>query len=497
MTPQAIHINSTQRLLHLIMAVATIAIGMSISSCQNEMVSDDPTLRLSFSEDTVRFDTIFTGVGTSTQKIIVHNTNRNALRINRIWTDSAQHYFKINIDGETDLSRLSGFELRGGDSIYIFIRSLIDLQNQNNPVLIEDAINFEVNSHVDRIRLEAYGQDVHLIKSQNLRSEWEQMRFRNDKPYLIYDTMVVGGKTVFEPGARLYMHQGASLTTWGNVEVMGTTESPVVVMGDRRDYLFGMRQVPYSYAAGQWDGIYLMQNEEGSINSYQINHLEVISANVGLYCASLRKDNIRPIYHINGCRIHNHAAYGIVVSSANSDIFNTEVSNAAGYCVYLSGGNHRIIHTTIASYFNSTDVHIQSHPREDMAALYIDNLDKNAGNTVVDVWNSIVTGVRDNQVVVATPFPQYYTGKMFGNYLKCDTLQIPQAFDNVYASENDTVFVNTYFKYDKFEYYNFQLDSLSPACMIADPDVTQQFDHDRLGRERDLEKPDAGCYARP
>ena len=81
-----------------------------------------------------------------------------------------------------------------------------------------------------------------------------------------------------------------------------------------------------------------------------------------------------------------------------------------------------------------------------------------------------------------------------GNYLQTDSLPETFAQQNVYASDSDSiVFRNVYYLLKEYRYYDFQLDSLSPARGIADSVVALQYQYDRLGIRRKT-KPDAGCY---
>ena len=90
--------------------------------------------------------------------------------------------------------------------------------------------------------------------------------------------------------------------------------------------------------------------------------------------------------------------------------------------------------------------------------------------------------------------PDYYEGRFEGNYLYADSLPESFARNNVYASDSDTVvFRNIYYLYKEYKYYDFQLDSLSPARGIADSIVAKDYPADRLGNIR-KPKPDAGCY---
>jgi hypothetical protein len=96
--------------------------------------------------------------------------------------------------------------------------------------------------------------------------------------------------------------------------------------------------------------------------------------------------------------------------------------------------------------------------------------------------------------VVATPLTEQYEGRFVGNYLRADSLSELFATNNVYATEEDTaVFRNIYYLYKKYHYYDFHLDSLSPARGIADSIVALSYPVDRAGVAR-KEHPDAGCY---
>lgn len=471
------------------------AILCLLASCHESVVSDDPALQLTFSKDTLRFDTVFSQIGSSTLRLMVHNGNRNALSISKIWMQNGQ-YFRANVDGEPTLSNLTNYQLNGGDSLYVFVRVYVDPLNQNSPVLLRDSLCFAVNGKVQHVFLEAYGQDVHIIRTDKRRTEFaHDAIFNADNPYLLYDTVLVGGKLILPAGTRIYFHEGASLWALGDVDAQGTLEQPILIRGDRCDRLWD--SVPYLYAAGQWDGFYLINYADAPAATYHLNYVNILSGNIGLYVQSERKKDL-PLLTMTNCRVHNHTLYGLVLQHINATIANTEISNCASYCVYLSGGEQQFVHTTIASYFNNGNIYVQNTTRKDQAAVYIDNLNKEC-QTTTSFCNSIITGVRRNQLVVATPLSRYYPGTFIGNYLKTDTLSLPNACHNVYWQENDSVqvFRNDFYSRNGYRYFDFQLDSLSPALGIADSITALSYPTDRLGIPRigiDSLCPDAGCY---
>ena len=470
----------------------------ALVGCREYRISEDPSLRLTFSKDTVSFDTVFTAEGSATAQVLVYNRNASALLIDRIWLENGTAY-RVNIDGEADLSRLQPMQINGGDSMFVFVRVHINPTEQNNPILVTDQLHFHLSSGTTQdVELEAYGQDVTRIGHVGCgRTEVGSFTFTAEKPYILYDTMVVGGALKMEEGATLYMHANACLFALGNVTAQGRLEHPITIRGDRLDRLFD--SVPYAYAGGSWNGIYLQASKP---HKYTFEYVDILSGNVGLYCYSTQTTNL-PNLRMDGCRIHNHAQYGLVLLDIDALVTNCEISNCASYCVYCGGGTHDFVHTTVASYFGNTDIRIQSVSKADAAAVFIDNLAKTGNQTVTSFYNSIITGYLTNQIVVATPFDRYYPGSFVGNYLKTDTLRVPHATDNVYWQkpgryEEDTVkvFVNDFYKYKEYVYYDFHLDSLSPAIGIGDRIAALPYpaDRDRDGVNRPLTRPDAGCY---
>ena len=468
-----------------------IGVVCFLAGCREYRISDDPALRLSFSTDTLRFDTVFTEQGSAALQLMVYNRNASALLIDRVWLDDGS-VFHVNIDGEQDLDRLTQLTVNGGDSAFVFVRLKPGRNNSSIPLLIEDCLHFHLATGTTQdVLLEAYGQDAVRIGRVGCgRTQYAACTFTADKPYIIFDTLIVQGALTMETGTCLYMHSGACIYALGDVSALGTLEHPIVIRGDRLDRLFD--SVPYAYAGGSWNGIYLQSEKP---QTYDFRYVDILSGNVGLLSSSSCTDAL-PQLNMEGCRIHNHTQYGLILVNTDARVTNTEISNCASYCVYCSGGKHDFVHTTVASYFGFTNIRIQSVAKDDVSAVYIDNLGKTAPQTVTSFYNSIITGYRSNQLVVATPLDRFYPGAFVGNYLKTDTLAVPHAHGNTYWQTADTadLFVNDFYKYKEYIYYDFHLDSLSPAIGIADSLTAVPYPLDRDGVSRALTLPDAGCY---
>lgn len=311
-----------------------IVCAMALLGCKEYHPSDDPSLRLSFSTDTLCFDTVITEQGSATLQLKVYNRNASALVIKRIWLEDGEA-FTINIDGEADIERMTNMTIYGGDSLFVFVR-VTDFgpMSEDTPVRFEDILHFHLASGVTQdVLLEAYGQNVTRIgKAGCGRTEIPgDLTLTAAKPYLLFDTIIVGGKLTIEPGATLFMHRGACIFALSDVDALGTLDAPIIIRGDRLDHLFD--SVPYLYAGGAWDGIYL-QSENPC--AYRFSYVDILSGKIGLYCLSTCIAPL-PTLRMDGCRIHNHALYGLVLSNIDALITNTEISNCASYCVYCSG----------------------------------------------------------------------------------------------------------------------------------------------------------------
>lgn len=451
-------------------------------ACENRL-TDDPSARLTFSLDTLRFDTVFTNAGSSTRTIIIRNENKRALQISRVRMQSGES-FRINLDGEQKPDMLRDIVIGGGDSLFLFVRATIDPADRDKPAFIEDRVIFELGEQKQELVLEAYGWDVELIDSLYIGRDTTLL---GRKPYLVRNGIYIdkGALLSIAPGCRFYMHDTAKVVCLGGISACGTLEEPVWFGSDRLDDIYeGIR---YIYVGGKWNGIYLFEPD-----SVRLDYTEIVSGQIALYVYGSGKEHLS----LSNCRIHNHSVYGLALLDVDANVVNTEISNCAEYCVYASGGKHNFVHTTIASFFNYTQYVIQTtHRNDNVSPFFINNISKNRRKTEVRMYNSIIAGVKQNSLMLATPLGDYYSGEFAYSYLQTDTLGQRFAHDNVYGQKRDTtLFVCDLYK-DKEQYYDFRLDSLSPARDIADSLIATRYPLDRLGKNR-LEdgKPDAGCY---
>ena len=124
--------------------VVYIVCILAFIGCREYQVSDDPSLRLAFSADTICFDTLFSEQGSATAQLVVYNPNKNALVVDKIWMEDGEA-FRANIDGEPALERLTELTIFGKDSILVFLR-VTDFgpMAEEGAILIEDRLHFHL-----------------------------------------------------------------------------------------------------------------------------------------------------------------------------------------------------------------------------------------------------------------------------------------------------------------------------------------------------------------
>jgi len=475
----------------LFFVIVALVVQMLIPSCIDESISADTSLKLDFSVDTLQFDTVFTTIGSSTSQIKVYNPNKKNLKISAIGLGmGANSPYRINVDGSTSkTNQFTDIELRAGDSLFVFVEVTIDPLRTNAAVFVKDSIVFLTNSNRQDVKLLAYGQDMEILSNRTIRND---TTLTGEKPYLVYGDLVVDtAKTLtLNPGCRLYFHNQVSLVVYGNLIANGTRELPVLLRGDRTDRIF--TDIPYNYVSNQWGGMLLL-NEEGK---HKLNYVTMNSGYAGVYLSNQNR-NKRPSLEMINCRIHNFLKYGLVVQNADVLVANTEISNTGAYSVYLNGGKHTFIHTTIANYFNSTNVRIQPSARENYAAVMIMELNRIIPMETV-FENCIISGSSTDEMDIMTRFSEQYHGLFSNSYIrKTKPATESPVFRQISwydKNKRDTVFVNTYFDNEKLIYYNFMPDSVSPARNIGSMDAALKYPFDINGNSRlEDNKPDAGA----
>ena len=73
------------RLLRLLPLVLACLLGLCLpTACINDDITTSPSATLTFSRDTLSFDTVFTELGTPTARLLVYNRNSKGVSLSLI-----------------------------------------------------------------------------------------------------------------------------------------------------------------------------------------------------------------------------------------------------------------------------------------------------------------------------------------------------------------------------------------------------------------------------
>ena len=456
-----------------------------VAACSDdESFSVSRSHLLTFSEDTIRMDTVFSRVPTPTQSFWVYNRSGDGIRCSSVkLAKGNQTGFRVNVDGvylgSSRGYQVQNVEIRNKDSIRVFVELTSPDNGADGPMLLEDDLVFMLESGVEqKVNLCAYTWDAELLSDVVIMGD---STLGGEKPTVIYGPLRVdSGATLHIPaGKTLYFHAGAGIEVYGRLLVEGTADANVTLRGDRTDNMFDY--LPYDLVSGQWNGIHFHESSYENV----INFTDLHSTFNGIVCDS--SDVERMKLDILNTIIHNCQGAGLQAANCKLSIVNCQLTNTLGCCLDINGGNVLLQHCTLAQYY--------PFDANRGAALQFTN---NTGHPLLfSCLNSLVTGYADDCVMGI----QNDTLVTFDYVFINDILRTPEVkdtlrFKNVqWENVEDTAAVQgmKHFRLvsGDTQHYDFHLDSLSTAIGAANPLYSLPYDRD--GRQRD-ETPDIGCY---
>ncbi len=476
----------------MLMVVVTI----SFSSCFKENFDTSPNAQLAFSTDTLRFDTVFTELGSATLAFRAHNQNDLSVRVSRIYLEQQSSRYRINVDGFTG-PEIQDVEIRGKDSIWVFVEVTINPDDplSVSPFVTEDYLVFETNGNQQKVLLEAWGQNANYIPNRFhgntvsiLTCDLGTQRWDDPKPYVLYGTLLVDSCTIVLPaGTRLFIHGGIADNPLGvyNDGILytlprakfiteGTLESPVIIQDDRLETDF----------IGIWGGLRFGPRS----GPHRMTHTIIRHATTAVVADSATRVDLQ------SCIIHGTAGSAIFARHAQINAVNCLFYDNGTTGVALTyGGNHAFDYCTIVSTGNdATGVTLTNFYCPD--PLCADGIFVNGLNAVFR--NSIIVGSSSDEILLSDAAPGQ--GLFDVDFLNCivqvedllDPEEYPEFFTTLCQNCLEYTFGDTLFADD--DEFDYHLDTLSLAEEKAIPLSGIALDLD--GRLRDVSIPDIGCY---
>ena len=477
--------------------VLAIGVVLGITGCRDEQgFSSDPSHRLTFSTDTVAFDTLFTEVSSATHAFLIYNRNKANLRIaHTMLAGGEQSPYRVNIDGLSG-SSFDNLTLRRGDSMYVFVEVTVDPRGESTPFEVKDSLLFTLESGlIQQVLFTASGQDATVLSGVVIATD---TTFTASRPYLIYDSLrVEAGATLrMEPGTKLFFADKVEMQVYGRIEAMGTADSLIVLRGARTDRMFDY--LPYDRLAAQWGGITLHESSTDNL----FVHCDIHSGTYGL--RAIGNDTTTTKLTMHNSQIHNVNEDALQLTQCKATFTNSLFTNAGGHCVNVLGGQMDFVHCTMANFFpwkseRGVAVHIANYVKEEENSLY--------PLLGVNFINSIITGAKEDELMGTikektdtadwSEYAQYsFRHSLINSWKEAiapDSLHFAHI---VWEHKDSTAYGRTNFRtidHDNF-IYDFHLDSLSTARGIATSEYLDLIPYDKDEQPRTSDAIDAGCY---
>jgi hypothetical protein len=342
-----------------------ITFSMSlVSGCRKQQFGNG---QVSFSTDTLTFDTVFTSLGSITRSFKVFNTSSKAIRIADMrLMHLVGNQFRINVDGMTG-DHFTDVEIPAKDSIYVFVEVTVDPNNVATPFVIIDDVSFLVNGDASIVHLQAFGQNAHFHYGEEISSG--TVNWTNDLPHVVISKGSVPGVFV-SCGADLSIGAGCKVFFAGNsaIFVEGHLSAKANSWTDSIVFQGARLESYYQDQPGQWFGIvFLRDTASGSCASSGLFEYCVVNeSSYGIYAGAGLTNDLskyqgsggRPQLVINNTIVKNsqfNAVYGFNAEiTATNSIFHTAGEHLMKFglggvynfthCTMFNGGSRFISH---------------------------------------------------------------------------------------------------------------------------------------------------------
>lgn len=412
-------------------ALLVLALAALTTACdpQTDFLTGD-AVPIRFELDTLRFDTVFTEVGSATRSVKIYNEGDSPVKLDEIYVQGMTGVkFIFNADGS--LGPLAkDVVIWERDSIYVFVEVTVnpDAPVSESPFVAEDRLVVKTGNKETSIVLEAWGQNANYFPSRFnkgvpvvLSCDNGTIRWDSPLPYVIYGEIFID-ECLLEvaAGTKIYVHGGLArndlLGTFndgflytlprGRIHLNGTLDEPIIIQGDRLEA--GFAEQP-----GQWLGIIFGPQSQGNI----VEHTTIKNAIFGVYADSAAFLTLRNV------QIHTTSSSGIVGVHSNITASNCLLyANQANAVQLTHGGNYTFDFCTIASF------------GVDASALAVNNFrcydDDCVVNSVfplqANMTNCIFFGSRRDEIIVQDAFersqPEFFALNMSHCLVKVDEL---------------------------------------------------------------------------
>ncbi len=337
----------------LFILIAAVSFSLLLnSSCRKEQFGNG---NLSFSTDTLTFDTVFTSLGSTTRYFKVFNTDKKAVKIQDIrLMHLVGTQFRINVDGVSG-DHFTEVEIPAKDSIYVFVEVTVNPNSTATPFMIIDDVTFVINGNSSTVHLQAFGQNAHYHYGEEI-ADGESKTWSNDLPHVIISHDTVPGVYVrcnalltIQAGAKIFFADGAAIFVEGTLNAVSSSwQDSIVFQGVRLESF-------YNDKPGQWFGIVFLRNAD-CVPQGLFDHCIINESIYGIYAGAGLSTNFadytgsaqRPQVVIRNSIIKNSSSNAVYGFNANiiaeNSLFYTCGENVVKFGL---GGEYSFSHCTM------------------------------------------------------------------------------------------------------------------------------------------------------
>lgn len=437
---------------------------------KDEDITSDPSANLSFSTDSILFDTVFTSIGSTSRRLKIFNYNKTAINIENISLGNVINSpFSINING-LSVRQTKNLKINGGDSINVFVKVNINPNAQNQPFIVQDSILFLYNGKREKIPLVAYGQNANFLNKTVIatNTNWD-----SKLPYIVYNSVIVAENATLNiaKGSRVLFHKNATLSVKGTLNAVGTRIDSILFASDRLERI-------YNDESGQWNGIHFYSSSKNSV----INYAVIKNGIVGITADSLSINNNPKLLLANSI-VKNMEVVGFLGYHTNLAAFNNLFYNCGQYLLYgIGGGSYNLKHNTFAAYnFN--------FPRKTPAVYLSDFISSTEfAGLNMQIVNNIIWGSLEEEFTIERKSAAVSTLDIKNNLIKTKS--------TAFTNNNNVINVDPTFIAPRFGLFKVQFGS--PAVnkgvsLATDPYFILYLNKDLSGVNRVFPS-DLGCY---
>lgn len=314
-----------------------ILLPLLLCACIEDDFDTSPSAQPAFSVAELDMGLQFTDNPSPTSHLMVYNRNSKQINISEIRLREGR-YFRLNVDGQSG-ERFHNVEIRGGDSIYVFVECTLPEMPSSAPQEMSDAIVFSTNGREQELTVKATAQNVTRHRAERLT---ESATWSADQPHVIFDTLVVarGCTLTLSAGTQLLFHDKGALRVEGSLHSLGTAEAPVVMKGDRTGNV--VADISFDVMSNQWGGVEFSRESKDNL----LSHTDICNSTAGVVV-----DSLASLTLINS-RLTNCSAPTLTAFGGSQILaLGSELSNSGSALFACEGGNFTFNRCTLANWY--------------------------------------------------------------------------------------------------------------------------------------------------